>query len=237
MKYIPKNLKSNSIYKPESRLLKEGLNTIGSLKIYNGLREDFKLTENDKKWLESRIDHIATELYLEGKRILVSAVGGYSGCPDKMIDTIRLNNIQITNLKFCYTCTDSYRDKNFIEIFNNRMYSLMDIEPPNRKTKSFYGEFKGRSKGKLELRLVLKNDRSFKYWLNKEHGDEYTEGLWENKNETLILNSKTLNQSDSLIYTLSSGKWVEFKNLKFCLKKEKLTELKNGKRKLKKTVE
>ncbi|MFD1615808.1 hypothetical protein [Gelatiniphilus marinus] len=134
LNYIPKNLQTDSIHKLESPILKGGLNTIGSLKLYNGFREDFKLSDNDKKWLENRIDQIATELFVDGKRILISAVGGYSGCPDTMIETFRLKNIEIINLKFCHTCTDSYRDENFIEIFNRKMYSLMKIEPSNGKT-------------------------------------------------------------------------------------------------------
>jgi len=237
LNYIPENLKTDSIHQLESPILKGSLNTIGNLKLYNGFREDFKLSENDKKWLENRIDQIATELFIDGKRILISAVGGYSGCPDKMIDTLRLNNIEITNLKFCHTCTDSYRDENFIRIFNDRMYSLMKIEPPNRKTKSFYGEYKGRNKYKLEMKLVLSNDRTFKFWLNRGHSSDFTEGLWKNKNDTLILNSRTLNKTDDISFVLSSAKWIEFDDLEFRLKKGKLTELNNGKWKLKKTIE
>ena len=107
LNYIPNNLEADSISKPESRLLQTELNTINSLKIYSGYRRDFKLNESDNQWLDNRIGQIATALFLDGKRILVSAVGGYSGCPDKMIDTLILNNIEITNLKFCHNCTDS----------------------------------------------------------------------------------------------------------------------------------
>ena len=114
------------------------MNTINSIQIYSGFRKDFKLTETDNQWLDNRINEIVTELFRDGKEFS-SAVGGYSGCPDKMIDTLQLNNIEIINLKFCHR--DSYRDKKFIELFNSKMYSLMEIEPPNRKTKLFYGEF------------------------------------------------------------------------------------------------
>lgn len=136
LNYIPENLKTDSIHLLESQLLKGSLNTIGSLKLYNGYREEFKLSENDKKWLENRIDQIATELFIEGKRILISAVGGYSGCPGKLIDTVILNNIKITNLKFCHSCTEFYRDENFIEKFNSKMCFLMGIVPPNEKLTS-----------------------------------------------------------------------------------------------------
>ena len=131
--YVPKNLEFDSIQKPESKILHVELNTISSLHVYNGLREEFELNDYDRKWLEKKIDQIAIALFLDGKRILTSAVGGYSGCPDKMISTFSLNNIEITNLKFCHTCTDSYRDENFIRIFNNRMYALMKIERPKNE--------------------------------------------------------------------------------------------------------
>ncbi|MCL5130571.1 hypothetical protein [Algibacter sp. L4_22] len=235
--YVPKNLEFDSIHKPESRLLQTELNTINSIQIYSGLRKDFKLTESDNRWLDNRINEIATKLFLDGKRILVSAVGGYSGCPDKMIDTLQLNNIEIVNLKFCHTCTDSYRDKKFIEIFNSKMFSLMEIEPPNRKTKLFYGEFQGSNKERFAIKLILKEDRTFKYWVNKGHSSDFTEGLWKNINETLILNSRNLNKDDEISFALSSAKWIEFNELEFRLKKGKLTELNGGNRKLKLTVE
>ena len=236
LNYIPENLKADTIHKLESPILKENLNTIGSLKLYNGFREDFNLSENDKKWFENRIDQLATELFTDRKRILISAVGGYSGCPDNMIDTIRLNNIKITNLKFCHSCTDS-RDENFIEKFNSKMYSLMEIEPPNGKTFKFYGKFVGHGKNNNGIELFLTDDRTFKFWKRKRHGSDFTEGLWKNINDTLILNSKALTKTDSLTFALSSAKWIEFNDLEFRLKKEKLTEINNRKWKLKKTAE
>ncbi|WP_157546899.1 hypothetical protein [Nonlabens tegetincola] len=235
--YVPKNLELDSIYKPESRLLQVELNTISSLHIYSGLRDEFKLNEKDTKWLDTKIDRFATALFLDGKRILVRAVGGYSGCPDKMIDTLRLNNIEIIDLKFCHTCTDAIRDENFIRIFNDRMYSLMKIEPPNKKTKLFYGEYIGRNKDKFEIKLILKEDRTFKFWVNKGHGSDFTEGLWKNTNETLILNSRNLNKDDAINFALSSAKWIEFNDLEFHLKKGKLIELNGENRKLKQIVE
>ncbi|PKG43753.1 hypothetical protein CXF67_03325 [Psychroflexus sp. MES1-P1E] len=235
--YIPKNLEFDSINKPESQLLQSELNTISSIQIYSGFRKDFKLTESDNQWLDNKIEQIATALFIDGKRILVSAVGGYSGCPDKMIDTLRLNYIDIINLKLCHTCTDGFRDEKFIEIFNDKMYSLMKIEPPNRKTKLFYGEYKGRNKDQFEIKLILKEDRTFKFWVNKGHGSDFTEGLWKNIDDTLILKSRNLNKEDDISFALSSAKWIEFDDLKFRLRKGKLTELNGKNRKFKKTVE
>ena len=235
--YIPKNLQNDTIHKLESPILKGHLNTIWSLKLYDTFREDFKLSAHDKKWLENRIDRIATEFFVDGKRILISTVGGHTGCPDKMIDTFRLKDIEITNLKFCHTCTDSYRGENFIKRFNNKMYSLMNIEPPNSKTHKFYGNYYGYRKKNNGIELILSKNRTFKFWKRKGHSSDFTEGFWKNKNDTLILNSKTLTKNDSLTFTLSSAKWIEFKDLEFRLKKEILIELDDGNRKLKKLIE
>ncbi|CAL2063608.1 hypothetical protein [Tenacibaculum sp. 190524A05c] len=131
LNYVPKNLKNDSIHKLDSPFLKDKLNTIGSLKLYNGFRQDLKLSNKDEKWLDKRIEEIASELFLDGKRILIKSVGGYSGCPNKMIDTFKLKDIEITNLKICNSCTSSNNDKNFIQLFNNKMYSLMKIQPKN----------------------------------------------------------------------------------------------------------
>lgn len=235
--YVPENLEFDSINKPESQLLQTELNTISSIQIYSGFRKDFKLTENDNQWLDNKIEQIATALFLDGKRILVSAVGGYSGCTDKMIDTLRLNNIEIINLKFCHTCTDGFRDEKFIRIFNDKMYSLMKIEPPNRKTNLFYGEYKGKNKERFEIKLIIKEDRTFKFWVNKGHGSDFTEGLWKNIDDTLILQSRNLNKDDEINFALSSAKWIEFNNLEFLLRKGKLIELGGESRKLKKKTE
>jgi len=234
LNYIPKNLKNDSIHKLESPILKGSLNTIGSLKLYYGLIDVFKLSENDKKWLENRINQIATELFADGKRILIRSVGGYAGCPDKMIDTIKLNNIEITDLKFCHSSMNLNRDKNFIDKFNGKMYSLMQIEPPNKKTPTFYGKFNGYGKNNNGTKLLLLEDRTFKFWRRKGRNSDFTEGFWKNRNDTLILNSRILAKIDSLTFALSSTKWIGFKDLRFRLKNEKLIELNSGKRRLKK---
>ena len=236
MNYVPNSLKMDSISKLENKTLKTELNNLGNLHIYSRFIKKSELNESDKNWLDNRIAKIATALFLDGKKIILSNVGGASGCPNRMLDTIKLNNIEIINLKFCYTCTEP-RDENFTRIFNSRMYSLMKIEPSNKFTKSFYGEFRGRNKIKQEMKLVMKDDRTFKFWLNKGHGSDFTEGLWKNKSDMLILNSKTLTRNDSLTFALSSAKWIEFNGLNFRLKKGKLFEMNNGKRKLKKKVE
>lgn len=234
---MPKNLEFDSINKPESQILQKELNTISSIQLFSRFREDFKLTENDNQWLDNTIEQIATALFLDGKRILVSAVGGYSGCPDKMIDTLCLNDIEIINLKFCHTCTEVSQDEKFIRIFNDKMYSLMKIEPPNGKTNLFYGEYEGKNKERFEIKLIINEDRTFRFWVYKGHSSDFTEGLWKNNDNTLILQSRNLNEDDKLIFTLSSGKWIEFNNLEFRLREGKLTELGGESRKLKKKTE
>jgi hypothetical protein len=237
LNYIPKNLKADTIHKLESPFFKGGLNTIGSIMLYNGIRKEFKFSENDNKWLDKRIDQIASELFGDGKKLLMSRVGGYSGCPDKMIDTFRLNNIDIIDLKFCHSCTDALRNKDFIEKFNRKMYSLLEIEPANGKTYRFYGKFIGYTKRNKGLELILNQDRTFKFWKRKEHSSDFTQGLWENRNDTLILNSKDLTENNKIDFELSSVKWIDFKNIEFILKKDKIVEFNKGTRKLKKLTE
>lgn len=235
--YVPRNLKVDSIHKPESELLRTDLNTIKKVQFYSSYRKDFKLTESDIHWLDNKIQELATAFYLDDKRILISSVGGYSGCPNQMIDTLRLNNIGIVNLKFCQSCTDNFNHERFIRIFNDKMYSLMKIEPPNIKTKLLYGEYKGVTKERFEIKLILKKDRTFKFWINKGHSSDFTEGLWRNTNDTLILKSKNLTIDDDISFALSSANWIEFNDIKFHSRKDKLIELNSRKRKLKKVFE
>lgn len=237
MNYVPENFNPDTTYKPESQFLNADLNSINDLQLYYSLIMDLKLTEYDKKWLESRIDLIAMALFLDGKRILISSVGGYAGCPDEMIDTIKLNDIEITNLKLCHTCIDGYQVRKFISVFNNRMYSLMGIEPPDSKTRLFYGQYSGLGIGNYEMKLVLTKDREFKFWKTNELGSDFTQGYWKNKSDTLILDSQNLNGADSLNYALSDANWIAFEGLEVQLKRNKLIQVQNKKWKLRKIIE
>ena len=126
MNYIPKNIEFDLDYEPESNLLQTELNTIGSLKLHYDFKDEFKLKDTDIKWIENRINQLAIALFLDEKRILINRVGGYSGCPDKMIESDNQNGIEITILKFCYSYTENTENGEiFIKIFNDRMKKLM----------------------------------------------------------------------------------------------------------------
>lgn len=189
--YTPKSLMTDAIPDSEKRFTNKNLNSIGDFKYLYILGGNKKNTEEYHKWFNSKIELLATELFKEEKRILISKVGGYSGCPKKMID-ILLNHIRITNLKFCYTCTGFGTHKQFIKTFNDKMYSLMKIEPPNYRTIDFYGKFIGIDKNKNEIELVLSEDRTFNLKRSTNEDLELTEGLWENKKDTLFLNTTIL---------------------------------------------
>ncbi len=229
MNYTPEKFKSDSFYKSENHLWKADMHTFGALKTYYAFKNGIGVNNEDIEWLENRIKEFATALFLEEKMILIIAVGGYGGCPDKMIDTIRLKNKKITRLKFCHSCMDSYRDENFIEIFNTKMYALMKIEPPNAKINSFYGDFYGREANYLSLR----SDRTFQYSWHSGDNFNYTEGVWKIKYDTLILSSEVLKNSEEISLHFIGAKWVELVDSKFLLKKKTLIELRDENFKLK----
>ncbi|WP_159038588.1 hypothetical protein [Brumimicrobium mesophilum] len=233
--YVPINLKPDSIHDLESKLPYSTLNSIGVIQAYSGYREELELSEHDRQWLDKRISQIATALYQEGKRILISPVGGYSGCPDEMIDTLYLNNIKIIDLKFCHTCTDASRISRFIKIFNDRMYTLMNIEPPDRKTILFFGNYQGRNKDRFKMKLILNEDRTFQFSANKRKSSFFSEGLWNNKNDTLMLISRNLSENEKINFALANKSWLKFNDLKFLLVKGRLIELNGGSWKLRQT--
>jgi hypothetical protein len=51
------------------------------------------------------------------------------------------------------------------------------------------------------------------------------------------LNSKDLTENNKIDFELSSVKWIDFKNIEFILKKDKIVEFNKGTRKLKKLTE
>ncbi len=233
--YVSRNWDFDSLSKPENELLQsldKNLNTIASTLIHSGLRSHFDLDNSGNKWLDKRIEQVAESLFLDGKRILVSRVGGYSGCPETLMDTFYLNNIEITNLMWCHSCVEFIQSDKFIAIFNDKMYSLMGINPPDRWTFRLPGTYSGYGKKNDGFELILNDDRSFKFWKKYGHGSDYTEGLWENRKDTLILKSKSLSKSEKLTFALSSGRWIDFDSVAFRLKKEKLIALDKGKSKL-----
>ena len=99
------------------------------------------------------------------------------------------------------------------------------------------GEYIGIGKANAEIELKLLENKKFKFWIRKGHSADFTQGTWKASNDTLILNSKALNGTDSLTYALSSATWIEFKNLKWKINNNRPTVLENEKWKLKKETE
>ncbi|WP_298420659.1 hypothetical protein [uncultured Kordia sp.] len=225
LNYIPKNLTIDTIYRPDHNFLKKTSNSIGGVSIYYNYKANQKLSDDDRQWLEQRIEKLATALFHDGVYILLGKTGGASGCPtNKLLDTIQLKIFTITKLKFCYTCTIPDNYEKLIEIFNAKMYDLMQLRPPDFKTHRFYGTYEGKGKHHVRINLVLTKDRTFKFWENKSHHrSDFTQGFWENRNDTLVLQSKKLSQADS----------IDFNTIKFKLKRNKLIGLEREKWKLK----
>lgn len=231
MNYIPKSLQhfEDSV---ENDSIKPRIVSIQQIWMFN----DLVHTEDERKWMDQTIRHIAMQLFIDGKKVLLRSVGGYLGCPDKSVDTIQLNGIDITELQLCESCNDIDKNQRFIETFNTKMHQLMKIDPPTEKTELFYGQYKGFDEHKRPIKLILKKDRSFQYRKYPEigHGGYYTDGFWQHRNDTLILNSRALKGLDSISVALQSGKWVEFNDAKWILKRSKLKSLDYKKLKLKK---
>ena len=105
----------------------------------------------------------------------------------------------------------------------------------NLDSESLNGKYVGIGKTNAGIELRLTENNEFKFWIRKGHSSDFTQGTWKNSNDTLILNSKTINGTDSLTYALSSATWIVFKNSKWKINKDKLTEIKIRKWKLKKS--
>jgi hypothetical protein len=106
---------------------------------------------------------------------------------------------------------------------------LQDIEP-----QTLMGEYVGIGKGNSATELSIMENNEFKFWIRKGHSSDFTQGTWVISNNNLVLNSKILDSSDSLGFALSNATWIEFIDSEWKIGKDKLTELKNARRKLKK---
>ena len=217
--YVPKSLRvsQNSI---SSDSIKLSTNTIQMLWMYS----DLVHTSDDRKFMDQFIRLVASELFADDKKILLRKVGGYAGCPDKSVDTIYRNGTKILELPLCVSCTDGKTIDHLISVFNTKMYALMKMDPPTPKTALFYGEYKGIDEHKHLMKLVLNKDRSFHFRTSGGlgHGGNFTQGFWQHRKDTLILNSGVLEKQDSLVVLLQSGKRIEFNHLKWILKRGKL---------------
>lgn len=229
--YIPKSLEKDTIYTPEIRISKLPFNSISSVKLHNVIRHFSTLTPKEITWLEKKISTLAIALHAEGKYFLVGQIGGAGGChAEGLIEILYLNTIKITRLNFCHGCTDSYLDKEFVEIFNSKMYQLLHIKRSDLKTHLFYGTYTGKGKNASKIELTLTKERIFTLQITKNDAVEFSEGIWKNENDTLILTSKKVNQSNINTFELNVVKF----RLKNPYGKSKLLKLAPKKWKLKK---
>ncbi len=200
------------------RLVPFKLNSIARVRLIHSVKYMYQLSESELDSLDQRIFELASALFLDGKHILISPVGGYGGCPEKLIDTISLCGIQITNLKFCHSCTDAFKDENFIAIFNKTMYSLMNIAPPDAKTRSYYGEYAGKGDKKNKISLRLLSDRTFAMSMDSKQEGKALSGIWYNVGDNLVLVPNNQNNTKPAINTDKSNEG----NMRFVLTKKGL---------------
>ncbi|WP_298516429.1 hypothetical protein [uncultured Kordia sp.] len=239
--YIPKSLENDTIYNPEIRISEVTFNSIINTRLHYRLKHFAKFTPKEIAWMEEKITKLATALHAEGMYILLGQRGGYKGCMgENKIEKIHLNTIKIIRLNFCYGCHDSHYDKDFIKIFNAKMYQLLQIKPPDYKTRHFYGTFRGKGEQRSKVELILTYERTFTLKIQKKNTIDFSEGLWENENDTLILTSKKITSSNDGNSLVSNGNWLELNAVKFRLKsrlkRSKLISLEPKKWKLKKVL-
>lgn len=75
-----------------------------------------------------------------------------------------------------------------------------------------------------QYRLLLTNEE-FKYWNNLGYGAEFTRGQWIIQEDKIILNSKEQNHDESIVFSLSSGRWIIFQNKTFKIGDGSLKEI------------
>ena len=108
----------------------------------------------------------------------------------------------------------------------------------NKSDKTVIGKFVGKGKSNVTIELTLSENNKFKFWAKVNSlSFDFTEGIWEKRNDTLILNSKVLNDNEGLNYALSSANWIEFKNSKWKMKSTELIRIPDKKWKMKKIAE
>ena len=128
MNYIPKKF---NIDKPTSfidSLLLTKTSNIANLRfVYESLYKNDTIVYNYKNWLDNRINELSIAFFNEGKPILIKSTGGVAGCV-KRVDTETVNNIEVTNLYFCFGCTNhnSFVQK-FMDTFNAQ--TLINLKP------------------------------------------------------------------------------------------------------------
>jgi len=138
-----------------------------------------------------------------------------------------------------YTNVTQHLKKKFWKISSLVILTLISCGTQylNYNSDSLKGKYLGieEPNGRIELRLMENNE--FKFWIRKGHSSDFTQGTWRNLNNTLTLNSKVLNSSDSLTFLLTSAKWIVFQNTEWIISNENQIELHSGEWKLKKEAD
>jgi hypothetical protein len=185
----PKYFEKDTTFQPTSPSLQIDLTYMSSLYAVYTNRELFNYTEEEKVWLEKRIEDLAIAYFKDEKRILLGSEGGAAGCSGKLIDTFLFYDVEIVEVIFCHTCIENSKYFDFFNIFNTKMYELMHLEAPDYRTNYLMGTYVGKGKFKEETKLILMEDMSFKIWFRNEVGHFYSEGYWKNDGNQLTLQS------------------------------------------------
>lgn len=125
LNYTPKNFSIDEVSKPKGDFLGFKMNSISQLKMVYKFQRELNLGKEEIKWLDLQIDQMALAFYLEGNPILIKATGGYDGCGGEKVSKELINNVDVTVLNFCFTCSGAGKLENFISIFNNRTKKLL----------------------------------------------------------------------------------------------------------------
>lgn len=217
LNYIPKSVEFDEF--SITKAISGKIQTIDEFMIFSYSREFIEFSEDKSKKLKAGIEKLAKSFYLDGKNVIISKTGGYSGCIDKLIDTIKLKNINIINLKFCNGCNNWNRDDYFIKTFNSKMYELMNIKAPDYYTYHFHGEFINKKKNSSFKKLELNKDRTFKLWQIFNGNLVSYSGFWENSDTILELDLSKYDELNNLKlkYNIYRGKitGINVKNIKF----------------------
>ncbi len=212
--YTPKGFHLNSVHIHGQTFKTNNLSYLNSLAYFN-----HKNISNKKQseQLFNQIDQMAVGFFSDGKKVLFEPLNGMAS-NGTLSETIFLNDIKIIKLKLLHTCTDADRNNDFIRVFNNRMYALLKIKPPDNFTHHFNNTTFLKNSNKTTIKLFLNENRTFQFgeYQNKKL-IKYSEGFWENNQNKLTLNS---NRSID-----NGNNYISFKNSIWTLKKKHLIPL------------
>ncbi|CAM1374591.1 hypothetical protein [Tenacibaculum xiamenense] len=174
--YTPKTLNYKTVHKiNDIEFEPKNFNNLHRLRLLSWIVR----TEKDKNWVKNRIDEMATALFLDGKKILLTQKNTGGNRITNYYDFIKLNNHSILNLNLFHDCTDGHLDEFFVNTFNKKMLELLQIKEPDAFTHLFIGLYKNKSLS----RLTITEDR--KYTLSIEKC--IFSGIWENDKNVLQL--------------------------------------------------